>query len=160
MVQKGRACDRQLTVTEPAMKAILHILGIGVFLTGCASIPSYEGPKGSSPPAFVSNFGSTLCGPFSAFRTNRICGARVFTVDGQSASMWASAIEMDPGLHTFRFVCIASPEPGGFETPNIYTYHTVRLVSGGKYRIEAVWDVYCRMKLIDESNGNILSQDP
>lgn len=142
------------------MESILHFLGIGAFLTGCASIPSHEGPKGSSPPAVVSNFGSTLCGPFSAFRTNRICGARVFTVDGQSASMWASTIEMDPGLHTFHFVCIATPEAGRIETTSIYTYHTVRLIPGGKYRIEAAWDVYCRMKLIDESNGSILSQDP
>lgn len=136
------------------------MLGAIVSLAGCTNIPSYEGPRDKSPPAVVSNFGSTLCGPFSAFRASRVCGARVFSVDGQSAGMWASNIEVDPGLHTFRFVCTATPEPGGTDTPRLYTYHTVRLVSGGKYRIEAVWDAYCRMKLIDESNGSVLSQDP
>lgn len=165
MVQKGRPWYRQLALGhfmnfEPAMQVTLQMLGIVVFLTGCTSIPSYEGPKGGSPPAVVSNFGSTLCSPLSAFRKSRVCGARVFTVDGQSASMWASSIEVDPGLHTFRFVCAASPEPGGVDTPRLFTYHTVRLMSGGKYRIEAAWDVYYRMRLIDESNGNVLSQDP
>ncbi len=136
--------------------ALLLLAGI---LAGCSSVPSYTGPRTSEVPATIEKFGSVLnlCGLTVAFTKDPVCEARVALVDGQQASIWSSSIDVDPGERSLRLICSAvfSPYPG--DTRWYLVDQTVTLEPGGKYRVEAVWDRHCRIRIVNATTGKVIS---
>lgn len=138
--------------------ALLFLAGI---LAGCSSVPSYTGPRTSQAPATISKFGSALnlCGFTVAFTKNPICEARVLLVDGQQTSMWSSSIDVDPGERSLRLICSAVFGPGAGDTRWFSVDQTATLEPGGKYRVEAAWDRYCHIRIVNANTGKVISGD-
>lgn len=144
------------------MIARYTLLLLAVFLAACSNIPSYTGPRTSEVLATIERFGggNGLCGLTVAFTGNPICHAGVSAVDGRMGDMWAPSIEVDPGERSLNVSCSMAFGPSPDNRRWYFASLSANLKAGGTYRVEAAWDTYCRMWLVDATTGKVIAGDP